>query len=121
MSTKEQRRQKKLAKKRSKQVIQRKQQARERNSLQSLGGQIEAASNGAVEHCLISDGVLDPAHKLGSVLISRRMPDRRLGCVRFLVDGMCLGVKDVHAFTCFPANMNEWLEKMGDSIVRPGT
>jgi hypothetical protein len=112
MSTKEQRRQKKLAKKRSKQVIQRKQQARERNMLQSLAGQIKAASTGAVEHCMIADRVTDSHQKHGSILISRWMQDRRLACVRFLIDGMCLGVKDVHGFTCFPASMAEYLEKV---------
>ncbi len=111
MSTKEQRRQKKLAKKRSKDVLKRKEQARERNSLQSLAGQIKAASVGTIEHCLISNEVLDPGRKLGTVWISRRMPDRRLACVRFLVDGMCLGVKDIHAFTAFPADLSEMLEK----------
>jgi hypothetical protein len=110
MSTKEQRRQKKLSKKRSKDVLKRKQQARERNSLQSLAGQIKAASVGAFEHCLISDDVLEPDRKLGTVWVSRRMPDRRLACVRFLIDGMCLGVKDIHSFTAFPADVNEMLE-----------
>jgi hypothetical protein len=60
---------------------------------------------------LISENVLDPARKFGSLLISRRMPDRRLACVRFLVDGMCLGVKDLHAFSCFPAEMHDYLER----------
>lgn len=111
MSTKEQRRQKKLSKKRSKDVLRRKEQARERNSLQSLAGQIKAASVGTLEHCLISDAVFEPDHKLGTVWISRRMPDRRLACVRFLIDGMCLGVKDIYAFTAFPSDVNEMLEK----------
>ncbi len=110
MSTKEQRRQKKLSKKRSKDVLKRKEQARERNSLQSLAGQIKAASVGSFEHCLISDDVFEPDRKLGTVWVSRRMPDRRLACVRFLIDGMCLGVKDVDAFTAFPADVNEMLE-----------
>lgn len=114
MSTKEQRRQKKLAKKRSKQVIERKQRARERGVLQSLAGQIKAASTGAIEHCLISDEALDPTRRLGTVWISRRMPDRRLACVRFLVDGMCLGVKDLHGFCCFPADLVEMLERTGE-------
>lgn len=111
MSTKEQRRQKKLSKKRSKDVLKRKEQARERNSLQSLAGQIKAASVGTFEHCMISDEVFEADRKLGTVWISRRMPDRRLACVRFLIDGMCLGVKDLHAFTAFPADVNEMLEK----------
>ncbi len=112
MSTKEQRRQKKLAKKRSKQVADRKQRARERDTLQSLAGQIKSASTGAIEHCLISDELMDPTQRLGTVLISRRLPDRRLACVRFLIDGMCLGVKDIDGFTCFPAQLTELLEKL---------
>jgi hypothetical protein len=63
---------------------------------------------------MIGDGVLDPIRRLGSVLISRRMPDRRLACVRYLIDAMCLGVKDIYAFTCFPADMSEWVEKLGN-------
>ena len=61
---------------------------------------------------MVSDGVTDPYRKHGSILISRWMSDGRLACVRFLIDGMCLGVKDVDGFTCFPADMTNYLERV---------
>ncbi len=115
MSTKEQRRQKKLAKKRSKEIVKRKELARERNSLQSLAGQMKAASAGPLDQCLMSAGLFQPDTKFGSVFISRRMRDGRVAIVKILVDGLCLGVKNVAAFVCYPADQNQILEDMSQS------
>ncbi|GAA5506429.1 hypothetical protein [Novipirellula caenicola] len=115
MSTKEQRRQKKLAKKRSKEIAKRKEIAREKNSLQSLVGQMKAAGGGQVDRCLISAALMDPESKFGSVFISRKMRDGRVAIVKFLVDGLCLGVKDIAALVCFPSDQTQILEQMSGS------
>lgn len=109
MSSKEQRRQKKLAKKRSKVISEQKARAREKNSLQSVAGQMKAASSAAIDRCLISKDLLDPERRLGSVMIIRRISDGRFACARFLVDGMCLGVKEAEGFVFFPAQLSELL------------
>lgn len=113
MSAKEQQRQKKLAKKRSKELAKRKQQAREKNAMQSLAGQMQAAGRGSIDRCFISDEVVGGI-ALGSVLISRFLPDGRVGCVHFLIDSLCLGVKDVDGFTVYPAQLSEFLERLGE-------
>ena len=110
MPTKEQRRQKKLAKKRSKEVSEKKARARQKNSLQSVAGQMKAASTGEIDRCFISSTLLDPELRLGTVMISRRMSDGRLGCARILVDGMCLGVKNALGLVLYPAHMTEMLD-----------
>jgi hypothetical protein len=114
MSAKEQRRQKKLAKKRSKELAKKKEEARAKNALQSLPGQVVAASSGAIERCLISESLLDPNEKFGSVLISRKMQDGRVLFVRLLIDGKCLGVKDVDAKVCFPSMLSELIDRMAE-------
>ncbi|MFG0262404.1 MAG: hypothetical protein ACF788_08435 [Novipirellula sp. JB048] len=115
MSTKEQRRQKKLAKKRSKEVAKRKEMAREKNSLRSLTGQMKAASGGPVDQCLMSARLFDPDAKFGSVYLSRRMRDGRLAVIKLMVDGFCLGVKNVVAFVCFPADQSRILEDISQA------
>ncbi|TWU41430.1 hypothetical protein Q31b_28770 [Novipirellula aureliae] len=114
MSAKEQHRQKKLAKKRSKEIANRKRQAREKNAMQSLAGQMQAAGRGAIDRCFISEDALGNTG-IGSVLISRFLPDGRVGCVRFLIDSFCLGVKDVHGFSVYPGNFSEILERFGEN------
>lgn len=94
MAKNEQQRQKKLAKKRSKEIAKRRQVAREKNRLSSFDGQWELACNGSLDRCYIADDLLDHGSRFGSIVISRRMADGRVAVARFLVDGLCLGVKD---------------------------
>jgi len=112
MSIKEQRRQKKLAKKRTKEVAKRKELARERHSLSSIAGQVQAAAKGAIVSCMVSDSLFENDVNIGIVLINRKLPDGRIVCVWFLIDTMCLGVKDHHALTGYPADMNEYIEQL---------
>ena len=111
MSKTEQRRQKKLAKKRSKEIAKRRELARQRNAMQSIAGQISAAANGSIRHCLVSDHLFDDTSKIGAVLISRQLPDGRIACVTFLVDAMCLGVKDHYAVVAFPSQINDYVDQ----------
>ena len=115
MSAKEQRRQKKLAKKRSKDLVKKREAAREKNLMKSFAGQMQAASHGAIERCLLSESLLDPDEKFGSILISRKLPDGRLAFARYLVDGKCLGVKDADASICFPADLSHLIEQVSRS------
>jgi hypothetical protein len=122
MSAKEQRRQKKLARKRTKELSEKKSRAREKNSLQSVAGQMKAASAGAVERCLISSDLVESSQKLGTVMITRRMADGRVGCARFLIDGLCLGVKRAEGFACYPGQVTEILEQIGEvESMRPAS
>ncbi|TWT82917.1 hypothetical protein CA13_43800 [Planctomycetes bacterium CA13] len=111
MPSKEQQRQKKLARKRSKEVAKRKQQAREKSVMQSLAGQMKAASGGSFDRCYMSDDLFEANSRLGAVFISRFLPDGRVACARFLVDAFCLGVKDIHAFVTYPSNLTEYIER----------
>ena len=115
MSTKEQRRQKKLAKKKSKEIARRKVMAREKNAMQSLAGQMKAAAAGPIDLCLISEGNFNTNHKLGTVYISRKLRDGRIVAVKFLIDGMCLGVKDIAPLVIFPADQKDILEQMHEA------
>lgn len=115
MSAKEQRRQKKLARKRSKELLEKKVRAREKNSLKSVAGQMKAASAGAVAGCWISSDLVESSQKLGTVMLTRRMADGRVGCARFLIDGLCLGVKLADGFTCYPGQVTELLEQIGEA------
>ncbi|MGB7324986.1 MAG: hypothetical protein WBD31_08945 [Rubripirellula sp.] len=117
MAAKEQQRQKKLAKKRSKELARKKSQAREKNRMQSFAGQFEAGLTGPIERCLAAEGLFDSPSKFGSVLVSRRMPDGRLCVVRFLIDGLCLGVKNANAFFCFPSQLNSTIESGPENMV----
>ncbi|TWU42061.1 hypothetical protein [Novipirellula artificiosorum] len=112
MSTKEQRRQKKLVKKKTKEVAKRKQQARQKAVMQSLAGQMRVAGGGTLDRCFLSEDLFADNNRIGSVLISRFMPDGRVACARILVDAFCLGVKNVDGFVTFPANLSEFIERV---------
>src|SRR6056297_2545543 len=111
MGKKEQQRQKKLAKKRSKEIAKKKEVARQKNRMQSLDGQIDSASKGPLVRCLVSQGLTESdGLKIGSVIVARRMQDGRVMIVRYLVDAMCLGVKDIDAGVNTSAGLAEILK-----------
>jgi hypothetical protein len=95
MATTEQKRQKKLAKKRSKAVKQRRESARKRDELNSLAGRIRAMSHYPVAVSKIGQGAYEPAG-MATVLFGRKLPDGQNGVAVFLVDLGCLGVKDCY-------------------------
>lgn len=115
MPSNEQRRQKKLAKKRTKERAAKKQQARQKNQLQSFAGKFQLACEGRLDRCLISQHLFQDEQKMGTVMLTRRMPDGRLGCVRFLVDAMCLGVKSSDAHFVFPTQLSEMLAHLSET------
>lgn len=112
MSAKEQKRQKKLAKKRSKQIAARKEQARQKNLLNSFAGRMQLACKGDVHQCFLSSELLESEGRIGTAMIVRKMPNGRLACVRFLVDCLCLGVKSVQSHFFFPSELADLLDHL---------
>ncbi|MEM9828728.1 MAG: hypothetical protein AAF958_19230 [Planctomycetota bacterium] len=104
MPRNENKRQKKLARKNQKQKRKRQELARDRNLLNLLSGQIAAAAKLPLVHCLISPSLPDElrtqgsaAERFGTILVFGRVPGKGILMVQFLVDGLCLGVKDCYA------------------------
>ncbi|QEG39180.1 hypothetical protein [Roseimaritima ulvae] len=121
MATSEQKRQKKLAKKRSKEIAKRKQLAAEKNALRSIGGQVTAASSGKFHQCYIYNSLLDAeSHGIGAVVVSRFLPDGNVVSACFLIDRFCLGVKDCYARMMSPRQFSEHVQGMREhDLVRP--
>ena len=94
MAIDEKRRQKKLARKAAK----RKKALAARKPEYSGGGGYSAerlmamAAASPIHECLMPAGLFDLG--MGSVVVSRKMPDGEIGFGVFLVDVFCLGVKD---------------------------
>ncbi|WP_182867749.1 hypothetical protein [Stieleria mannarensis] len=109
MSKTEQSRQKKLAKKRKKEIAKRKQLAAEKNAMKSIVGQISAAQRAPIMGCYVANGLLDNerSDEIGGVLVGRPLPDGRVVFVCFLVDKACLGVKDAFARLVTPQQFSE--------------
>ncbi|MFQ5770553.1 MAG: hypothetical protein ACE5HX_08460 [bacterium] len=88
------RRQKKMAKKATK----RKARFAYKNKTNESGGILSAArliaiaANSPIHQCFIPKSVVESG--MGNVVISRKMPDGKIGFSFFLVDSYCLGVKD---------------------------
>lgn len=116
MASKEQQRQKKLAKKRSKEIAKKKDIARQKNVMRSETGKLAAASGGPIERCLMAGGLLDEDKRFGTMFISRKMPDGKLAVGCFLIDGMCLGVKDCYPLFCFPSQLSDIVERDPESL-----
>lgn len=114
MATSEQKRQKKLAKKRSKEIAKRKQLAAEKNAMRSIGGQLAAASQGKFHECYIYDTLLNggDGSGIGAVIVSRFIPDGNVVFACFLIDQFCLGVKDAYARMVSPRQLSEHIQGM---------
>jgi len=90
------------SKRRQKQLERKKAKRKEKHSLlvkqknQGLGEQLsEAAAKAPVLDSFIAEDVWKEG--LGTVLVSRELPDNRVALASFLVDRYCLGVKDAFA------------------------
>lgn len=112
MAKSEQQRQKKLAKKRAKELQARRQLAQTKQQMTSLSGQMQAASEGQVYGCYISSEV---GNGMSTVLIARRASGGRLAIAFFLLDTYCLGVKDAGGRIGSPSDFAEMLQQMGRS------
>lgn len=105
MAQNEQRRQKKMAIKKSK----RKEEQRVVARVQSSGirGQMEAAQHWPVVQACVSAGMWE--HGMGEALLVRRGPGGMTAFVLFLLDVYCLGVKDVIAHAAPEHVAANWL------------
>ncbi len=114
MAKSEQQRQKKLARKRSKDIVKRRQLAAEKNSMNSLSGQISNALLHPIGQCHVYGSLFESGEGtgLGSVLLCRPIKDGRVVFACFLVDKDCLGVKDAFARLINPGQFSEHLQQL---------
>lgn len=77
-------------------------------SASSLAGRIAAAAASPVERCLRLTDI--EAAGIGHVILAKRLPSGLLGCGFFLVDLLCLGVKDVFYREIAPSELDERIE-----------
>lgn len=110
MAKNEQQKQKKLAKKRAKELRERRELAQKKQQLTSLAGQMQAAAEGEICGCYISAGVRTG---MGTVVIARRAPGGRVAIGFFLLDSFCLGVKDAGGRVGSPTEFEELLTAIG--------
>lgn len=101
MPSRENKRQKKLAKINQKQKRERQKLARQRNALASISGQVAAAAKQPWISCHIDRGLLeqlresgDCEERFGTIVINGRVQGKGILAIRFLIDGLCLGVKE---------------------------
>lgn len=110
MAKSEQQRQKKLAKKKSKELRGRREMARRNQSMNSIAGQMQWASRYPIHSCFVSDDVMGTAG-LRSVYFTRKVNDGRYAFMFILVDAHCLGVKDAGCRFCSLSQLEEFIER----------
>ncbi len=106
----EQQRQRKLAKKRSKDIQKRKVIARKQQELGSLAGKMQLASRGRIIYSGISTAIRETG--IGHVVIAREAPSGEFAVAVFLVDAYCLGVKDTFGVLRVPSDARELLKNL---------
>lgn len=113
----EQQRQKKLAKKRSKQRQRTQVLAAEKQQLASLAGMMTSASSGTVQSCFV--GIPPKRTELNgmvTVTLVRSGPHKQVALANFLVDLWCLGIKDCGGQLFSPAECREALEDFSKEL-----
>jgi hypothetical protein len=117
MAKNEAQKQKKLAKKKSRDNEKRKLAAQQKNRMSSFAGQWESALRGEFDRVWISSDLGE--FGIGQVIVTRRMSDGRVAIVRFLIDSYCLGVKDVSVVFDYPTravDIVEYLESRNQNF-----
>ena len=116
MAKDERKRQKKLAKQRSKANTKARTLKEQKQKLKSRSGMVGTAAVGAIVYCGI--GELDTEiNGMKSVVIVRRLTSRECVAVFFLVDLWCLGVKDVSYIVDSEHEIRERMKKMSDALI----
>lgn len=110
MAKSEQQRQKKLAKKRSKELRNQQQLARRNQAMKSVLGQMQWASRFPVHSCHVGQTIFDPSG-IGSIFLTRKLSDGRLAFMFLLIDAHCLGVKDAGARFCSESEFEEFFSR----------
>ncbi len=111
MAKSEQQKQRKLAKKKSKDRQNRKLVAQRQQQMSSLAGQMTAAASGTIEGCYIAKACYDGTG-IGTVSIIRRLPSGQRAYGLFLVDAFCLGCKDALGKMCSANQVSDILEDL---------
>ncbi len=93
---------------RRRQLVAVKQQAERLAS--SLPGRIAIAAASPVERCLRLADMVDAG--IGHVILAKRLPSGSLGCGFFLVDLLCLGVKDAFYRELAPSDLERQLQDL---------
>ena len=93
MATKDQRRQKKLERKKAKRKVVHKELARQKQG--GMAAEFARIASAPIVDCLVADSLWEQG--MGMVLLSRELRNGQVAFANFLVDAYCLGVKDVHA------------------------
>lgn len=76
----------------------------------SLSGRVSAAAACPTDRCLRLADI--EAAGIGHVILAKRLPSGALGCGFFLVDLLCLGVKDVFYREIAPSELDEQIESL---------
>lgn len=105
MATSEQKRQKKLKKRKQKQNL-----AKKLSNTFSSKHPVTVFSKYPIHECLVPNNLFETG--LGTIVISRRSPLGEIGCSAFVVDTYCLGVKDTMFTIADEAKYN--------AVIKPG-
>lgn len=123
MAKTEQQRQRKLAKKKSKERLSQKVAAQRRQQMASLTGKMTAAANYPIHGCYISAACLD-GRGMGPVMFVREKSPGQFVLAVFLIDSFCLGVKNAMAAYRSRSELTQVLEQMQEhgtfETVTPG-
>ena len=111
MSLNQKKRQQKRAKKAAKRktVVAAKKVAEGRTKLLTRARSIALAVRSPIHECLVSE--LIDEEGMGTVIISRALPDGRIGAGLFLVDAYCLGIKNAGLLVLFQDEYNDWVTR----------
>jgi len=110
MAKSEQQRQKKLAKKRSKELRGHRELARRNQAMNSIAGQMQWASRYPIHSCLVAEDEIGTSG-MRSVYFTRKVNDSRYAFMFILVDAHCLGVKDAGCRFCSLSELESFLER----------
>jgi len=123
MAKTEQQRQRKLAKKKSKERLSQKLAAQRRQQMASLIGKMTAAANYPIHGCYISAACVD-GRGMGPVMFVREKSPGQFVMAVFLIDSFCLGVKNAMAAYRTRSELSDMLERMQEhgkfETVTPG-
>jgi hypothetical protein len=119
MAKTEQQRQKKLAKKRGKEIRARREMAKKAQAMNSVIGRMQWASRFPVAQCLVGEGIQDGGG-MGVIYLTRQINGGQIAMMFLLIDSFCLGVKDAGARFCTPSEFDELIDRAGTSeTLRP--
>lgn len=110
MAKSEQQRQKKLAKKRTKDLRGKRELARRNQAMNSAAGQMQWASRYPVHSCLVAEDRIGTAG-MRSIYFARKASDGRYAFMFILVDAHCLGVKDAGCRFCSLSELEDFIER----------